>query len=545
MKVNKLFILLLAIYLMVGCGSDKKERLQQLELLEQMNRADSVMKNDSLAEDLVDYFDKHGSDNEKMRARYILGRTYYDLGELPCALEAYLEAADCADTIDADCDYKTLSRVHAQSAKVYNLQIQPRSQLAELRKAEYYANKAKDTLMALECFKNQSSVYRLLNKPDSVIIIEESAAKKYLDLHNKKRYAQILGGAITSLIKKGDLLKAKRYSELYESCSGFFDDDGNILKGREIYYYVKGEYYMAINRVDSAELMFRKLFDVPSLNEQIAGCKGLQQVYERRGLSDSIAKYANLGYILNDSAYSLSEMQNIQKLNASFNYNHNKLLAEKNERRAVKAINAIIVIVLLFIIIAVVSSFLIYNHLKNKEQQLQRYFKDLEDLERTQRELMIICSEEKISVSELFEIKNREIKTILDRLISGRQKAIRLKGGLEERLNNSSIVCHLRKLVEANPYQHASQEDLKALRNLINSEIPHFYTTLNSAKYTLSPNEYDVTLLLRVHFTPMEIHKLTGISASYISNMRSRLLTKVFGLEGSPKDYDQRIYAIK
>ena len=82
MKVNKLFILLLAIYLMVGCGSDKKERLQQLELLEQMNRADSVMKNDSLAEDLVDYFDKHGSDNEKMRARYILGRTYYNLGEL-------------------------------------------------------------------------------------------------------------------------------------------------------------------------------------------------------------------------------------------------------------------------------------------------------------------------------------------------------------------------------------------------------------------------------------------------------------------------------
>ena len=126
-----------------------------------------------------------------------------------------------------------------------------------------------------------------------------------------------------------------------------------------------------------------------------------------------------------------------------------------------------------------------------------------------------------------------------------KQKATRLKETLEERLNNSPVVLRLRKQTESNPYKQASQEDLKTLRNLVNVEIPHFYTTLNTPKYTLSPNEYDVTLLLRVHFTPMEIHKLTGISTSYISNMRSRLLTKIYGVEGSPKDYDQRIMSIR
>ena len=205
----------------------------------------------------------------------------------------------------------------------------------------------------------------------------------------------------------------------------------------------------------------------------------------------------------------------------------------------------IIIIVCLFVIAAVVSFFLIRNHLKSKEQQLQRYLKDLDDLEKAQTELMNICSEENLSTSEIFENKNREIKDILDRVVGHKQKAARLKETLEERLNNSPVVSRLRKLAEANPCQRASLEDLKALRNLINVEIPHFYTTLNRPKYTLSPNEYDVTLLLRVHFSPMDIHKLTGISPSYISNMRSRLLTKIYGIEGSPKDFDQRIMSIK
>ena len=113
--------------------------LQQLEALEQQNRSGEPMLNDSLAESLVDYFDRHGEANERMRSRYILGRTYYCLGELPRALEIYNEAADCADTTAAGCEYKVLSRIHAQSAVIFSHQVQPRSQLAELRLAERFA----------------------------------------------------------------------------------------------------------------------------------------------------------------------------------------------------------------------------------------------------------------------------------------------------------------------------------------------------------------------------------------------------------------------
>lgn len=147
---------------------------QQLERLEQDNRNDSVMQNDSLAESLVDYFDHHGTANERMRANYILGRTYFDLGELPRALETYYKAIDCADTTAADCDYKTLSRVHAQAASVYQNQIQPRSQLMELDAAGKSAWISKDTLMAIECYAKKAFAYAFLHQIDSVIRIKVS-----------------------------------------------------------------------------------------------------------------------------------------------------------------------------------------------------------------------------------------------------------------------------------------------------------------------------------------------------------------------------------
>ena len=163
--------ILAAVCLMIGCTGNKAQMLQLLEELEATNRAGKELLNDSLAEELVDYFDRHGSSNERMRSRYMLGRTYYFMNEMPRALEIYNEAADCADTTSADCDYKVLSRIHAQKAVIFNMQIQPRSQLKELRFAEQYAWKGKDTLQAIECYAQQANVYEFLKKNDSVNII--------------------------------------------------------------------------------------------------------------------------------------------------------------------------------------------------------------------------------------------------------------------------------------------------------------------------------------------------------------------------------------
>ena len=256
-KIPHLMLLLLAV--LAACSGDGSQMRAQLEELERQNRADSVMTNDSLAEHLVKYFDRHGTPNERMRAHYILGRTYADLGEAPAALEAYLEAADCADTTQADCDYAKLSRIHAQSALIYNEFVQPRSQLNELNKAVYYARKAKDTLIAIECYAQKANAYKWLKMPDSVISIRVRASQLYQMAGQVQRAAGTLGAAITSAIDLHDIEKAHQFMVKYESESGHFCSDGRIEKGREIYYYTKGRYYLANQQLDSAEFQLRRL----------------------------------------------------------------------------------------------------------------------------------------------------------------------------------------------------------------------------------------------------------------------------------------------
>ena len=548
MKAKKLIeitILGALLLILIGCSGDKAQMLQQLETLEQQNRSGEAMLNDSLAESLVSYFDRHGDANERMRSRYILGRTYYCLGEMPRALEMYNEAADCADTTSADCDFAKLSRVYAQSAEIYNAQVQPRTQLEYIRRAEWYARKSKDTLMAIECFARQADAYYLLNKLDSVVYVTDISSDMFEHIDRKDRSVQVLYNELLPLIKLNDYTKAGRIFYLYEKFSGFFDETHSIDKKYNIYYYVKGLYYMGVNKVDSAEFVFRKeLNQATDLNNKIAGCKGLQAVYSRKGIVDSIAKYANLGYILNDSAYSLSEMQNIQKFQASYNYNHHKLLAEQSEKKAQQSLNMLIIIVALVIVLSLLAFLWFRSYRAKRKAEILEYRNDLEKLEKLQTELQDICSEEKLSPWEIFDKKHEEIVAILNRVNAYKRKTRQPLATLEERLSNALVVKRLKDYINANPYQKATQADFAELRSLINEEIPHFYTTLNTPQYTLSEIEYDVSMLLRVRFSPMDIHKLTGMSPSYVSNMRSRLLLRVYGVDGTPADYDKHVLAI-
>ena len=530
-----------AMVLLMGCSGDKSLRLQQLEQLEQQNRSGQQMLNDSLAEDIVSYFDRHGDANERMRSRYILGRTYYCLGELPRALEIYNEAADCADTIAANCNFKVLSRIHAQSADVFRKQVQPRSQLKELRLADYFAWKGKDTLQAIECFAQQGDVYTFLMIPDSVIIIKEEASRLYKEVGHQDWAAMTLGPAVNALIDKGELNKAKLYINLYETHSGLFDEIGNIEKGREIFYYTKGLYYLKTHQLDSAEYMFRKeLRDGKNLNNRIAGCKGLQEVYEQRSISDSVAKYAILSYEWNDSAYSLSEMQNIQKFQASYNYNHQKELAEQESRKAQVAYMGAAIIGCLLVIAIMACLYYIVT----KRQTKEKYQQKAAALERAQSDLLEL-RQENINASSLIERRDKELQVLQEEMTKVKKQSEKDAATLESRLDHADITIHMRGLLEQNPVQPASMDDFRQLRMLINEEIPSFYKTLNTPNCSLRPIEYEVCLLLRCHFQPAEICKLTDRSDSYISNLRKAILKKSFNTTGSPSDLDQRILAIK
>ena len=533
-----------AVMLLAGCSGDKAKMLQQLEQLEQQNRSGEAMLNDSLAESLVNYFDRYGDANERMRSRYILGRTYYCLDELPRALEMYNEAADCADTTSADCDFAKLSRVYAQSAEVYYNQVQPRTQLENLRRAQWYAQKGKDTLMSIECFALQANAYEFLNEWDSVVYVTDMASDMFNRIDRKDRSVQVLYNELLALIHLDNYDKAGKIFYIYEKSSGFFDETNNIDKRYDIYYYIKGLYYLGVNKLDSAESLFRKeLSQATDLNNRIAGCKGLQEVYSRKGIVDSIAKYANLGYILNDSAYSLSEMQNIQKFQASYNYNHQKQLAEEKTNDARNAYIAIGIIMVLFLFIAVIA-WLWFRHHRMEQQLKETQYQQTQNLlEQAQSDLMEL-QEKNENASDLISRKSREISELQSQIAQYQHRqSVKDHANLEDLLDNAPITRDLAELLKANPVQSATQGQLRELRKLINEFIPNFYEALNHPQ-ALRPVEYEVCLLTRCHFKPAAISKLLDRDDAYISNLRKGILLKVYGIKGSPKELDEQIMQI-
>ena len=144
-----------------------------------MNKACITFTSDSVMKEVVDYYDHHGSANERMLANYVLGCVYRDLHEAPMALEYYNKATEQADTTAADCDYGTLYRVYSQMGFLFSKQYLPYQLLDAFGKAVKYAYLAKDTLNAIINYQNRENAYSYLGNKDSVIAINLQAAKLF------------------------------------------------------------------------------------------------------------------------------------------------------------------------------------------------------------------------------------------------------------------------------------------------------------------------------------------------------------------------------
>ena len=494
-NMRRLICALCSLVLFAACDDGKQQRLQ-LEELERMNRADSLMTNDSLALVLADYFDRHGTNNEKLRAYYILGRTYDDQGNASKALEAYHAAVAC-DTTSKDCDYHILCLAHIQMAEIFHRHYQPRTAIAELSTAQRMAYKDKDTLLATECFFDQSNEYERLGEKDSALAIATESARLFTMMGQHDRAAAAKSSTTLILLDKQCIEEAKAAIEAYLA-SAYTDSMGNVSPGREVFYYKRGLYYIQTNKTDSAEYFFRKeLRDGHDINNQIAGRKGLQLLYEKLGKADSVAKYAAEGYAMSDSVYMVSESQNIQSLQAMFDFTHKQLMLEQktNELRKTRLYMAIALISLLLVIFMV---------------------------------LYIVQRREKLHAMST----------------ANYQSTIR-NLSLEDRLSSSPITTHLQELANSNPPKVADSADIKLLKTLVSDNIPTFFDTVNSPQQPLSEQENVVCMLTRLAFPSVSIDRLTGVSEGYTSKLKSRLFKKLTGKDGNAKDFEHWIMAVK
>ncbi|MBR6376053.1 MAG: tetratricopeptide repeat protein, partial [Alloprevotella sp.] len=327
-----LFLALLSVF---ACSSRHDAMVERLEALQKFNQADSVFTTDSAALVLADYFDAHGDANERMLAHYLLGRAYYDMGETPLALHHYHEAIESADTTDKDCDFRQLGRIHGQAASLLLNQGDPKDASAEFDKAIRILKICDDTLGWIACLENKGSAYEYLNRLDSAVIIRKYASQQYSKYGCHSRAAIAMAPVIDILVEQKRMKEARQVIQEYESVGALFDENHEIQKGREIYYYSKGLYYLGIAELDSAESCFRKLLSRAQKTSHLSGAyRGLEKLYREKGVKDSALHYSMLAYAYNDSCHREKNTENYQRAQAQYDYSRHQQAAAKASERA-------------------------------------------------------------------------------------------------------------------------------------------------------------------------------------------------------------------
>ncbi|WP_288277213.1 hypothetical protein [uncultured Prevotella sp.] len=520
------FILTIIAFVITSC-TDGKQMRQRLADVQACNQADTVFSSRWLptVDSLVDYFDSHGTPNERLMAHYLQGRVYHDMGEAPQAIEEYHRAVECADTTSTDCDYDLLAKVHGQAASLFMEQLMPNEMLEELQKEAYYAQMANDTLHQLVAIAWQHSAYDMLNQPDSSVSVLQYVLGKYQEYGYREDIASTASTLCIYMVERKDFDSARKYIELRNESMGH----QMVVEDSIIVYYL-GMYHLEVGNLDSAEQHFRGLLHSQNLNNREAACI--------KAVCDSVAKYSMLSYQIADKRFQISNKEELQNKQALYNYNRNQRLAQERALEASR--NKAGMMLFAFLSILLFLSILTYWHRKKRQinQMETEYYHLMELQEQARFDLVKMKDEEK---EELLRQKEKEIQGY-QQAIDEIQKVLKKEQTIEPTLADSDVYKHFVSLTRQT-HEKVCKKDWAELSKLVDNHFPQFRSTLYSESH-LNELDYHLCLLIRLHFSLSEIGILLEESPQYISKRRRFLLKCIFHQEGKPEIFDRLLTRI-
>ena len=497
---------------------------------------------DSTLKEVTSYFDHplHFwiTANDRLRAHYALGCVYRDLHDAPVALLTWEDAIAAADTTAADCDFATLFRVYGQMADVYFRQYMPEKQLDA---SEQYCN------FALQAGDTLSYIRGLLLRNDAFLALRDTAAiyrnianvrRLYLQRGLKAEAAQVYPMAIRLAVEKQQLDSARAMIQVFEQESGLFDEQGNIAPTREIYYFRKGLYYLGVNRMDSAEIQFRRLQRFKA--NLVDAYRGLLILFQQRHEPDSIFKYARLYEDALARYLKRTHIQSVDLAKGMYDYSLQQQLAQRESRRANTFRFALVMLLAVMIIVGL--QFMRYSHKKSAERrkQLATYRKTLDDLDAARRETELLQQSlsKNDATRKLLKEKEDQIGQ-LEMIVKELQKQIGKSAAAihVQRLKETGIVKKFQAIAHPHPdmaaggNRCATETEWDRLTEAIRTYHPSLYLFIH--KNNLSELKYKVCILSYLGFDNAEISTLTKASLNSISNARTSLARELFNLRSA------------
>ncbi len=541
MKAERILYCIFGLFLFAACsGGEDYER--QLERFEEMNQKFQPIRSDSLIREVVEYYDHWWhSRNHRMRAYYMLGCAYRDMGNAPRALENYQKAASLADSTEGRF-LPALMRIHSQMCGLYAQQRLKKEMLTESEIAARFAWKTGDSESALIL----ESDYCHALYSDGMY---EECIKEALELHAKfmeygyrERALAVYANCVKSYLALKDYPHAKEYLDLYQTCSYFKDSPQKIHGGMSSLYLLKGQYYAGVGATDSAEYYFRKLLQQPDFeNNQLLATKGLYQIYYMKGDVDSVMKYTQLYSEAKERNFDTVQSSATLQAKSLYDYSSEQKIAKEKTVQSSQRKNAIYSLVSLCIVGIL---FYLYQQEKKKREivELQRELHStVHELHALHLELQIANREKAKNdymVNNYLQVINQKQSQIADLENKIRRKTARKKQTRLKSTTIAKIFSSYRN--EAWTGNEISKEHWTQLKQTVEQSCPTFYAEVNR-HHQLSEIEYRICLLIKIGCTPSDIDIILKKDYTFASTMRKRLCKKILQKDGEAAQLDKFI----
>ncbi|MCQ2213530.1 MAG: hypothetical protein MJZ36_07825 [Bacteroidaceae bacterium] len=418
----------------------------------------------------------------------------------------------------------------------------PYKELEAIQEYENLAIKCNDSVSYAIGVERKCNAYTLLHDTTNIIRYTKKASNLLYKLGRHSQSTFVLSTLIPIYIEKGEVTKAEHLIKIFEKDTNFFTINGDIIKGREFYYCAKAKYFEKTNRLDSAELYYRKLY---KYGYQYDACCGLLDIYTELMCMDSVYKYSKLKDKASIMKYTELHTQAMFNADGMFNYTRNQRIAMglQIEKEHIRTRALTIGSIGLCLMILGVMTLIRYKERKKREieaislkyrESKQIYKKAIVDYTLMEKDFEEYKAQKAKEIELLGEL-NRNASTTYEH--TNRRHIL-------TSLCSHDIVKQILKN-ENIGHNHRSEISVRQwndLYNLFEKEVPQLYNTyINNHK--LSDRERKTLVLTSLGINTNNIAILLNTTASNISNIKTCINQKLFSDSSAKKLYDNLILA--
>ena len=543
------------------------------------NKAYINFSTDSILKEVVDYYDTHGTANERMTARYMLGCAYRDMEDAPAALKYFNLATDIAEQDRFNCNPTTLMKIHSQMGGLYQNVGAYDMALSEDSIAEHIARQIGDTTSFIHLMWTQACSLESMNQNARAKDLLDSITVILTDNNLTEEPVLIYPMMIDSYWKNKDTNKAEQLLLEYERKTGMSPHCPDEEVADMAYFYRKGRSYLAKTLPDSAKLMFDRLRHLAQSTDMRlaeryrlleASYYGLKESYIRKHQLDSAIKYADLYCEANDSSIAHADRELIGKMSALYRYDKYQQEAQMQNKVATERKYQLLLVIAVSIMLLMCLSFMIYRlkrrRIKDQEEKsrIMQEYKEAEKvyaerlhyislLEQTHKNVMRLLKDELETTKteadrcqSLYEESKKEIAKInrqYDELTNSyRSETERLKakidtlsrkGGISQNISRKlDLTSHpvIQKLLRHpnNPQEEIKDKDWEQLVNIYCEYYPELVHDLQHCSH-ITRQGFHACLLFALDIRPGEVANILGLNIQRVSNLRSEINRSLFG----------------